>query len=106
MPTYTEIIGLVPILWEPTQVMWLNRVMSKIRVISMYPTLLLSAVAAHIVATALPRACHSHLHLAPVATAFSCELYDFICKYLIISDTLCPTPNVLLTGALPLGEAI
>lgn len=73
----------------------------------MHPTLLRSEVAlGYIIATALPRAGHPHLHLAPVATAFSCELYDFICKYLITSDTLCPPPNVLLTGALPLGEAI
>lgn len=46
----------------------------------------------------------SHLHLAPVAIAF-CELYDFICKSLITSETL-PPNSVLLTGELPLGETV
>lgn len=46
----------------------------------------------------------SRLHLAPVAIAF-CELYGFICKSLITSETL-PPNSVLLAGELSLGEAV
>lgn len=66
------------------------------------PKVVTREVSAHTVATALSGACYRHLHLAPVAIASSRGLYGFICKYLITSDTLCPPPNVLLTGALPL----
>lgn len=46
----------------------------------------------------LPRACHPHLRLAPGVVAFSGELYGFIDKSLITSNTP-PTQFVTHWGA-------